>query len=129
MKRVDKYMANCRRNVAVREISGEEAVQAILSDESPGVVPVTCDTELSRLGLNLNDTIEVIPDDTGRVISSTLLNHSDSFEGKDGVTLGALLCVNRKETVVQIKGAHGSIRVHFPRVGYVVTKPMTLARL
>ena len=67
MKRVDKYMANCRRNVAVREISGEEAVQAILSDESPDVVPVTCDTELSRLGLNLNDTIEVIPDDTGVV--------------------------------------------------------------
>ena len=79
MKRVDKYMGNCRRHVAARGISGEEAVQAILSDESPGMVPVTCDTELSRLGLNLNDTIEVRPDDTGIVISSTLLNHSDSF--------------------------------------------------
>jgi hypothetical protein len=65
MKRVDKYLAKCRRNVVVREISGEEAAQAILSGESPEVVPVTCDTELSRLGLTLNDTIAIIPDDTG----------------------------------------------------------------
>ena len=67
MKRVDKHLANCRRNVAVREISGEEAAQALLSGEPPDVVPVTCDTELSRLSLNLNDTVAVIPDDTGIV--------------------------------------------------------------
>ena len=67
MKRVDKHLVNCRRNVAVREISGEEAAQVILSGGSPGVVPATCDTELSRLGLNLNDMIAVTPDDTGIV--------------------------------------------------------------
>jgi hypothetical protein len=65
MKRVDKYFVECRKNVTVREISGEEAAQAILGDNSPVVAPVTCDTELSRLGLNLNDTVAVIPDDTG----------------------------------------------------------------
>jgi len=67
MKRVDKYFVDRRRTITVHEISGEEAAQAILSDEAPAMVPVTCDTELSRLGLNLNDTIAVIPDDTGVV--------------------------------------------------------------
>jgi len=62
-------------------------------------------------------------------ISSTPLNHSDNFEGKEGVTIGVLLCVNRKETVVQINGPHGSIRAHFPRVGYVMVKPKALAKL
>lgn len=67
MKRIDKYFVDRRKNVTIREISGEEAAQAILSDESPAVAPIACDTELSRLGLNLNDTIAVIPDDTGVV--------------------------------------------------------------
>jgi hypothetical protein len=40
MKRVDKYFVECRKNVTVRELSGEEAAQAILSDKSPAVAPV-----------------------------------------------------------------------------------------
>jgi len=67
MKRIDKYLIDCRKDVTVREISGKAAAQVILSDESPAVVPVSCGTELSRLGLNLNDTVAVIPDDTGVV--------------------------------------------------------------
>jgi len=93
------------------------------------VVPVTCDTELSRLGLKVNDTVAVIPDDTGMFTSPMPLDRFDGFEGKEGVTVGVLLCVDRKETIVQINGPQGSIRVHFPRIGYVVAKPKALARL
>lgn len=129
IERVDKYLVDRRKNVTIREISGEEAAQTIFSHELPTVVPVTCGIELSRLGLKLNDTIAVIPDDTGLIHFIHAPHRSDGFEGKDGVTVGVLLGINRKETVVQINGPHGSIRVHFPRIGYVVAKPKPLAQL
>ena len=70
IERVDKYLVNRRKNVTIREISGEEAAQTIFSHEPPTVVPVTCGIELSRLGLKLNDAVAVIPDDTGWFTSS-----------------------------------------------------------
>ncbi|EAU84754.2 hypothetical protein CC1G_00273 [Coprinopsis cinerea okayama7 len=95
-------------------INGAEAGNLVFSSPHEGYSIVGFDTtEAQRLGVKLNDVVSVTPDDTGRSYPTT----------------GKLVALSTEEVVLEIVAKKGTVRCHFPRLGYVIGIPKTVAKL
>ncbi|KAF8524405.1 hypothetical protein BU17DRAFT_63388 [Hysterangium stoloniferum] len=94
----------------ITKISGEEATKEILSGSFNDVSIIGFDeVQMKALGLTKGARVSVIPDDSG----------------KDGRTIGTLVGLDRRVMVLETDGQERSggppsVRVYFPRLGYVV---------
>jgi len=90
------------------KVSGADAAKEILSSHFLDISGVGFDeVEATRLGIKLGGHVAVRPDDTGKEVE----------------TLGKVVALNREEIVIETQAQEGgpeAIRVHFPRLGYVL---------
>ncbi|GJJ08252.1 hypothetical protein Clacol_002462 [Clathrus columnatus] len=90
------------------KVSGEEAAKEILSSEFEDLSYVGFDeVDAKRLGLTREMLVAICPDDTGL----------------DVPTSGKLLALNKTHVVIEVVNpddSSKSVRVHFPRLGYVI---------
>ncbi|KAJ6614280.1 hypothetical protein B0H10DRAFT_2045500 [Mycena sp. CBHHK59/15] len=102
LSRLTAYLERLRQNQpAVLKIAGDKAAALITSGAFEPYDVVGFDSrEAERLGLKVGDQVSISPDDTGRKFT----------------TVGKLVALNREEFVIEIKGAVGLVRCHFPRI-------------
>jgi hypothetical protein len=91
-------------------LNGEDAANKIFASTHESYETVGFDnTEASRLGISVGDTVQIAPEDTGRAYP----------------TSGKLVALNRQEFILEVTAPQGGIlRCHFPRIGFFV-KPTT----
>jgi len=99
------------------KMSGADAAKEILSAPFLDISEVGFDeVEAKRLGLKLGSQVAIRPDDTGKEVE----------------TFGKVVALNREEIILETeaqKGGPGPIRVHFPRLGYVLREVTVQSRL
>ncbi|TFK28776.1 hypothetical protein FA15DRAFT_664830 [Coprinopsis marcescibilis] len=89
-------------------VDGEQAVNTILSEAcEPDSVVGFDQVEAHRLKVKLNDIVNVAPEDTGRAHPTT----------------GKLVALSNSEIVLEITVPKGTVRCHFPRLGYFIAAP------
>ncbi|KAF5355369.1 hypothetical protein D9757_013343 [Collybiopsis confluens] len=103
----ERYEAHLKKAKASqqgpKDISADEASAIIANGDFESLDVVGFDkTDGALLGLNLGDTINITPLDTGATCSST----------------GKLLALSIEEVVIEVEGNAGVFRAHFPKIGY-----------
>ncbi|KAH6914943.1 hypothetical protein BKA70DRAFT_1257517 [Coprinopsis sp. MPI-PUGE-AT-0042] len=106
--RFNEYLKEHQKQAEV--IKGDEAGKLVFgsSHESYDIVGFD-EIEAEHLRLKLHDTVSIAPDDTGR-------NHPTS---------GKLVALSKEEVIIEIAAPSGTVRCHFPRLGYVITASQT----
>ncbi|EIN10838.1 hypothetical protein PUNSTDRAFT_43613 [Punctularia strigosozonata HHB-11173 SS5] len=106
LSRVSMFLAQSKKagKGAVTKATGQEAAQLITAT-SGTVHALTFDAvEAQRLQVTAGMHVAIAPEDTGRNVA----------------TYGKLVGLNRSEIVIETKGTEGSVRCHFPRIGFTV---------
>ncbi|KAG6821247.1 hypothetical protein H0H93_002357 [Arthromyces matolae] len=105
--RVSRHIKERRDTQAAPGIvSGHQAATTIVSaPHEPYDVTGFDKEEANLLGLQLNDIVQVAPDESG----------------KNYPTIGKLVGYNTEKVVIEVQGSLGLIRCHFPRLKFAVT--------
>ncbi|KAH6697579.1 glutathione S-transferase [Plectosphaerella plurivora] len=109
MDRFKKAVAQAKaKNAKVGDLKGEAAADLVLSRPYEAVSKTTdkYDTERIHAGLQIGDQATVWPADTGS-------SHKDT---------GTLVSLTMQETVLEVSGSKGSVRLHTPRRGFKLVK-------
>ncbi|RXW25296.1 hypothetical protein EST38_g587 [Candolleomyces aberdarensis] len=86
-------------------VTGAVAGETIVSSDFEPYSIVGFDAqEGQRLRVQLGDTVRIAPDDTGRSYPTT----------------GKLVALSLEEAVLEVQGKKGTLKCHFPRLGYVI---------
>ena len=107
---------------APTNITGAVAGEAIVSSDFEAYSVVGFDAqEGQRLRVQLGDTVRIAPEDTGDVHKpAKLMSDANSTLGRNYPTTGKLVALSLEEAVLEVQGKKGSLRCHFPRLGYFI---------
>ncbi|KAK1224388.1 hypothetical protein PQX77_012684 [Marasmius sp. AFHP31] len=106
---LSQTLDKAKKEQGPQRINGTEAARSIASRPfEPYHIVGFDELEAGRLGLKSGQVVAIIPDDTPKLPP----------------TVGKLVSLNTEEYCIEVKGAVGLFRVHFPRIGYTA-RPTT----
>jgi hypothetical protein len=100
------------------EVKGDQAGQIIVSSSYGPSVNFDA-KEAQVFGLSQGVKVLVAPDDTGENVRH-LVSLCSLVAGRDDPTRGTLVGFTLDEAVIETSGAAGTVRVHFPRLGFTI---------
>ena len=107
---------------APTKLNGSEAADTIYSAQYEPYNIVGFDqTESRRLGVHCGDIVSIAPEDTGKCQHFSVRRTAFIlYEGRSHATTGKLVALSVNEAVVEVTTRRGTLRCHFPRLGYVI---------
>lgn len=124
------FLDRKRKNQALRQpISGHQAAESIVSSRFEPYNVVGFDKiEGERLQLEVNDIVQVAPEDTGEVLIHRIRTLDSCCTGRNYPTRGKLVALNKEEVTIEVNASKGLLRCHFPILGFT-SRPVILNKL
>lgn len=103
LTRLSQTLDKAKKEYSPQRINGTDAARSIASGPFEPYHAVGFDElEAGRLGLKSGQVVAIIPDDTPKLPP----------------TVGKLVSLSTEEYCIEVQGAAGLFRCHFPRIGY-----------
>lgn len=110
-----------KSNLVTEKLKGDAAAKTIASGAKEADTVGFDETQAAFLKVKKGGIVSVTPQDTGKSFRIFKRNMPLTLAvGASHPTTGKLLALGKEEVVLEVQGNAGTVRVHLPRLGFVV---------